>query len=83
MPLYEYQCRSCGKTVELLRNLEQIDKPARCPECGAGMERIISAPGGIRMGNGRPAGTTCCGSTERCDRPPCTDGSCQRDSRGR
>lgn len=80
MPLYEYQCKGCGKTVELLRTMEEIDKPARCSECGGRMGRILSVAGGIRMGTGRAPGTTCCGRSERCDSPPCSDGSCYRDS---
>jgi putative FmdB family regulatory protein len=79
MPIYEYRCESCGKAVERLCSLSEADAAVVCPDCGKKMKRLMSAPGGIRMGNGRPAGTTCCGSTERCERPPCTDGSCRRD----
>ena len=33
MPLYEYQCRSCGKTFEMLRRMKDADSDLECPEC--------------------------------------------------
>jgi putative FmdB family regulatory protein len=83
MPIYEYRCEICGRVVEELRRAGDADLLLSCPNCGKPMTRVFSVPGGIRMGTGRAPGTTCCGSTERCERPPCTDGSCQRDARGR
>ena len=40
MPLYEYECRSCGHRFEaLVRN----DAPPPCPECrGRDLERLLS-----------------------------------------
>jgi len=78
MPLYEYRCGKCGRKVEELRSAAELDDPVRCPECGGPMKRVLSAPGAIRMGDGRTPGTTCCGRSERCDAPPCSDGSCSR-----
>ncbi|MBN2537013.1 zinc ribbon domain-containing protein [candidate division WOR-3 bacterium] len=79
MPIYEYRCEPCGRTVEWLRRAGEADEPVECPDCGKPMERVFSVPGGIRMGTGRAPGTTCCGRSERCDSPPCGDGSCRRD----
>jgi putative FmdB family regulatory protein len=43
VPLYEYACRKCGKHTE---RIEKFDGPAlkKCPECGGGVERVVSAP---------------------------------------
>lgn len=43
MPLYEYQCLSCGKRTELLQRMS--DAPlATCPQCGGEVKKLISAP---------------------------------------
>ncbi|MBS0350966.1 MAG: zinc ribbon domain-containing protein [Proteobacteria bacterium] len=43
MPLYEYQCKNCGNTSEVLQKVS--DAPAiNCPHCGTdGLQRKISA----------------------------------------
>ncbi len=33
MPLYEYQCRTCGKIFELLRRMQDADRNLECPGC--------------------------------------------------
>jgi putative FmdB family regulatory protein len=45
MPIYEYQCQSCGHKLEKLQKLN--DDPLKdCPDCGeAELERLISAAG--------------------------------------
>jgi len=41
VPLYEYQCRSCGHQFEALVRGDRA--PEKCPSCGeAGLERLIS-----------------------------------------
>lgn len=43
MPLYEYQCLTCGKKTELLQAMS--DPPlATCPECGSEVKKLISSP---------------------------------------
>jgi len=44
MPFYEYQCKSCGHTLEAMQKVN--DPPLRkCPECGkAQLTRLMSAP---------------------------------------
>jgi putative FmdB family regulatory protein len=44
MPIYEYECKKCGHTLEALQKLS--DKPLReCPECGRHqLQRLVSAP---------------------------------------
>ena len=44
MPIYEFQCGSCGKRSDHLMRMSDPD-PAACPECGAGaLTRVLSAP---------------------------------------
>jgi putative FmdB family regulatory protein len=43
MPIYEYQCESCGNVLEKLQRIS--DDPLKdCPDCGAAeLRRLISA----------------------------------------
>ena len=44
MPIYEFECGSCGKRSDHLMRLSDPD-PSACPECGATqMKRVLSAP---------------------------------------
>jgi len=78
MPIYTYKCQECGETFDFLI-IKKTEEP-RCPKCGAiKLEKQLTAPAGIRMGNSNQGGTTCCGRTEPCDTPPCSsDGTCKR-----
>ena len=42
MPLYEYRCRACGASFDLLTSWSRADDQA-CPECGAKADRQVSA----------------------------------------
>ncbi len=44
MPFYEYQCKSCGHTLEAMQKVN--DSPLKkCPECGKPqLTRLMSAP---------------------------------------
>jgi putative FmdB family regulatory protein len=43
MPLYEYQCRACGKSFEMLRRMQDADKDLQCPDCESDeIERLLS-----------------------------------------
>ena len=43
MPLYEYQCRSCGERFEVMQKFS--DSPLETHErCGGAVERLLSAP---------------------------------------
>jgi putative FmdB family regulatory protein len=43
MPLYEYQCSSCGTTFEQLRRMRDADQGLVCPKCESGqVERLLS-----------------------------------------
>lgn len=34
MPMYEYGCKTCAKTFDLLRRMNQSDEGIVCPHCG-------------------------------------------------
>ena len=80
MPTYEYMCRSCGHIFEKFQGMN--DAPLReCPECDGTVQRLISGGTGFIVKGesaftGRTPGKTCCGRTERCEKPPCSDDSC-------
>ncbi|HTZ96022.1 MAG TPA: zinc ribbon domain-containing protein [Terriglobales bacterium] len=51
MPLYEYQCKKCGRKFERIQKFS--DKPVKkCPECGGPVEQTISAPAVQFKGSG-------------------------------
>ena len=56
MPLYEYQCRRCGKVFEMLRRIQDTDNDLECPNCHSHkVERQLStfAAGGCGMSGSR------------------------------
>ncbi|HEX4986275.1 MAG TPA: zinc ribbon domain-containing protein [Burkholderiales bacterium] len=52
MPIYEYQCSSCGRKTEVLQKLS--DAPLRdCPACGEpALTKLVSAAGFQLKGSG-------------------------------
>ena len=77
MPIYDFECRECGKVSEIF--IREAGQGACCPDCGSNnMERLISASYMIKM-NAPAPGITCCGRTGRCETPPCsTEDVCRR-----
>ncbi len=54
MPVYEYQCSSCGHKFELRRALDESDSGIACPKCGSrSPQRVFSSFG---MGSSSPGG---------------------------
>ena len=53
MPIYEYECRSCGKTVDVLQKVSD-PAPAVCSACGApsSLERVVSRTSFVLKGGG-------------------------------
>ncbi|MDX1631834.1 MAG: FmdB family zinc ribbon protein [Thermoanaerobaculia bacterium] len=43
MPIYEYECESCGHRTEAI---QQLDDPplTTCESCGGNLQKLISAP---------------------------------------
>jgi len=51
MPLYEYHCSKCDKTIEVMRKFS--DPPlTEHEECGGTLERLLSAPAFQLKGSG-------------------------------
>lgn len=80
MPTYEYECAACGKRFERRQSITE-EPIALCPDCGGKVRRLISGGAGfiLKGGGGRTgkdcslekSGQTCCGRSERCERPHC------------
>jgi putative FmdB family regulatory protein len=81
MPIFEYQCKDCGKVIEIFHQRAGEDSLPVCSSCGStNLIKLLSAPGMVKTGDASSPGTTCCGRTERCDTPPCSEeGVCRRD----
>jgi putative FmdB family regulatory protein len=41
MPIYEYECKSCGEKFELRRGMTDSDSEIKCPKCGAANPRRV------------------------------------------
>ena len=42
MPIYEYQCAACGRTVEKWQKISE-DPLSTCPACGGSLTKLISS----------------------------------------
>jgi putative FmdB family regulatory protein len=84
MPTYEYECESCGVRSEIRQSIT-AEALSECPQCqgkvhrvpGGGMAFIMKGAGGTEASRDdcslENGGKTCCGRSERCDKPPCGD----------
>jgi putative FmdB family regulatory protein len=43
MPLYEYECESCGKRFERIQKFSEPPVTV-CPECGGAVRKLLSSP---------------------------------------
>ncbi|HZT72348.1 MAG TPA: FmdB family zinc ribbon protein [Terriglobales bacterium] len=43
MPIYEYQCRRCGRRVEKIQSFRDAALTT-CEACGGALERLVSPP---------------------------------------
>ena len=51
MPLYEYQCTKCKHRFEKIQKFSDPEVK-KCPECGAKVEKLLSAPAVQFKGSG-------------------------------
>lgn len=51
MPTYDYQCRDCGRTIEVIHPMLE-DGPSACEQCGGAMRRVLHPTGIIFKGSG-------------------------------
>ncbi len=52
MPIYEYECKKCGKISEFIKSIKSSDKVEICPDCGGKAVRIVSQSSFILKGSG-------------------------------
>ncbi len=43
MPLFEYLCESCGRTLEVIQSVRE-KPPTICDRCGGPLRKLLSAP---------------------------------------
>lgn len=79
MPIYEYQCDTCAKTVEIL--LRRSDEQPVCPNCaGQKLDRVLSIPAAPSVRGGttsRSSASLPMAGGEGCGAPRCCGGGCQ------
>jgi putative FmdB family regulatory protein len=51
MPVYDYACTSCGRSVEVLHGVH-VTGPEVCDVCGGRMRKLVSAPAVVFKGSG-------------------------------
>jgi putative FmdB family regulatory protein len=51
VPTYDYQCRSCGTTYEVVHSMLE-DGPTTCERCGGQLRRVLYPSGIIFKGSG-------------------------------
>ncbi len=50
MPIYEYECTACGKVFDYMQKMS--DPAPACPECGAVVQKRVTASGFRLKGGG-------------------------------
>jgi putative FmdB family regulatory protein len=56
MPLFEYECRDCGKPFEAFVTAERVPE---CPAChGQNLAKLLSSPGMVGVASARSDGCT-------------------------
>src|SRR6188472_2933528 len=43
MPIYDYRCTSCGRSVEVVHSIAGTG-PVTCDVCGGAMKKLVSTP---------------------------------------
>lgn len=51
MPIYEYKCRSCGKTADVRHGFKETYE-GKCEACGGEMARLFNPAGIVFKGSG-------------------------------
>ena len=51
MPTYDYRCRDCGHTIEVIHAMSE-EGPAACDVCGGPVRRVLFPAGIIFKGSG-------------------------------
>ncbi|MGC8634614.1 MAG: FmdB family zinc ribbon protein [Candidatus Limnocylindrales bacterium] len=51
MPVYDYACTVCGRTIEVMHGVHDSG-PLVCEACGGPMRKVLSAPAIVFKGSG-------------------------------
>lgn len=51
MPFYEYRCKNCGQTIEIIKKISESDSIEICPKCNLYMQKSISI-NNFKLGKG-------------------------------
>ena len=51
MPTYEYRCRDCGHTFDIVQKMSD-DPLTHCPECGGELRKVFAPPAISFRGSG-------------------------------
>ena len=51
MPTYEYKCRACGHTFDIVQKMSD-DPLTHCPECAGELRKVFAAPAISFKGSG-------------------------------
>ena len=51
MPTYEYRCRDCGHSFDIVQKMSD-DQVTHCPECGGELRKVFTAPAISFKGSG-------------------------------
>lgn len=51
MPIYEYQCASCGAVTDIKHGFKETTSEA-CPQCGGALKRLFNPAGIVFKGSG-------------------------------
>lgn len=51
VPTYDYRCRDCGHTIEIIHSI-LVDGPELCERCRGPMQRVLQPTGVIFRGSG-------------------------------
>jgi putative FmdB family regulatory protein len=51
VPTYDYQCRNCGRTIEVIHSMLE-EGPKTCEHCGGTLRRVLFPTGIIFKGSG-------------------------------
>ena len=79
MPTYDYQCRECGHTIEVIHSMQESG-PERCERCGGELRRVLFPAGIIFKGSGfyktdsRSAGSSSTSTSASSPAKPSTSG---------
>lgn len=68
MPTYEFRCRSCGSTFDVVRPMADASAAALCPAGHDDTVKLLTTVGlaGRTGGDAAPTGGGCCGGACGC-----------------